>query len=160
MLDLFWFDFVILMIKGWCLKHLTKMIVGTYIGILLCFNYILGNYLRVLDCYRVDCGSESVSLSVMSDSFWPHGLYSPPGSSVPGILQARILGLVAFSSSGDLPNPGIEPMSPTLQADSLLSESPGQNGFSPFKIVVSVWGQNFCFFRNILLMLSEICLFC
>ena len=27
----------------------------------------------------------------------------------------------------DLPNPGIEPRSPTLQADSLLSESPGEN---------------------------------
>ena len=27
---------------------------------------------------------------------------------------------------GDLPNPGIEPMSPTLQADSLLSELPGK----------------------------------
>ena len=27
---------------------------------------------------------------------------------------------------GDLPNPGIEPKSPTLQADSLLFESPGE----------------------------------
>ena len=30
-----------------------------------------------------------------------------------------------FSSPGDLPNPGIEPRSPALQADSLLSELPG-----------------------------------
>ena len=30
-----------------------------------------------------------------------------------------------FSSPGDLLNPGIEPGSPTLQADSLLSEPPG-----------------------------------
>ena len=29
-------------------------------------------------------------------------------------------------SPGDLPNPGIEPRSPTLQADSLSSESPGK----------------------------------
>ena len=36
---------------------------------------------------------------------------SPPGSSVPGILQARILEWVALSSSRDLPNPGIEPVS-------------------------------------------------
>ena len=35
--------------------------------------------------------SENISHSVMSDSLWPHGLYSPPGSSVDGILQARIL---------------------------------------------------------------------
>ena len=31
---------------------------------------------------------------------------------------------VSFSSPGDLPDPGIEPVSPALQADSLLSESP------------------------------------
>ena len=31
-----------------------------------------------------------------------------------------------FPSPGDLPNPGIEPMCPTLQADSLLSEPPGK----------------------------------
>ena len=30
-----------------------------------------------------------------------------------------------FPSSGDLSNPGIEPGSPALQADSLLSEPPG-----------------------------------
>ena len=30
-----------------------------------------------------------------------------------------------FPSPGDLPNPGIEPRSPTLQADTLLSEPPG-----------------------------------
>ena len=45
--------------------------------------------------------------------------YSPPGSSVHGILQARILEWVAISSPGNLPNPGIKPGSPTLQADSL-----------------------------------------
>jgi len=45
-----------------------------------------------------------------------------PGSSVQGILQARILEGVAISSSGDLPNTGIEPTSPVapvLQANSL-----------------------------------------
>ena len=30
-----------------------------------------------------------------------------------------------FPSPGDLPKPGIEPGSPTLQADALLSEPPG-----------------------------------
>ena len=34
-----------------------------------------------------------------------------------------------FSSPGDLPNPGIEPWSPALQADSLLSEPPGEQDF-------------------------------
>ena len=31
-----------------------------------------------------------------------------------------------FSSPGDLPDPGIEPESPALQADALLSEPPGK----------------------------------
>ena len=34
---------------------------------------------------------------------------SPPGSSVHGMLQARILEQVAISSSGDLLDPGIKP---------------------------------------------------
>ena len=53
----------------------------------------------------------------------------PPGSSVRGVLQARGLEWVAFSSPGDLPDPAIEPSapaSPTSQADSLLSEPPGK----------------------------------
>ena len=32
-----------------------------------------------------------------------------------------------FPSSGDLPNPGIEPRYPSFQADSLLSEPPGKS---------------------------------
>ena len=39
------------------------------------------------------------SSSVVSDSLRPCGLYSPPGSSVHGILQARILEWVAISFS-------------------------------------------------------------
>ena len=39
---------------------------------------------------------------------------SPPDSSVHGILQARILEWVAISFSRDLPDPGIEPTSPSL----------------------------------------------
>ena len=52
---------------------------------------------------------------------------SAPGSSVHGILQARILSGLPFPSPGDLPDPGIEPRSPTLQADALLSEPPGKS---------------------------------
>ena len=39
---------------------------------------------------------------------------SPPGSSVRGVSQARILEQIAFPSPGDLPDPGIEPTSPAL----------------------------------------------
>ena len=47
---------------------------------------------------------------------------SLPGSSVHGILQARILEWVAFPYPGDLPNPGTGPKSPAMHAVSLLSE--------------------------------------
>ena len=45
---------------------------------------------------------------------------SPPGSSVRGILQARILEWVAFLNPGDLPDPGIKPGFPAWQADSCV----------------------------------------
>ena len=50
---------------------------------------------------------------------------SPPGSTIHGILQARILECIAISFSRDLSDPGLKPGSPALQADSLLSEPPG-----------------------------------
>jgi len=52
--------------------------------------------------------------------------HSLPGSSVQEILQARILEWVAFPSPRDLPYLAIKPVSPVLQADSLLSELPGK----------------------------------
>ena len=52
--------------------------------------------------------------------------FSPPVSSLHGILQARILEWVAVPFSRNLPNPGIEPRSPTLQVESLPSEPPGK----------------------------------
>ena len=55
---------------------------------------------------------------------------SPPGSSVHGILQLRIL--ECGSSLGDLPDPGIEPGSLALQADSLPSELPGKPNAWPY----------------------------
>ena len=64
---------------------------------------------------------ESESHSVMSDSLWPHGLYSP------WISPARILEWVDFPfSRGIFPTQGIEPKSPILQADSLPAEPWGK----------------------------------
>ena len=55
---------------------------------------------------------------------------SPPGFSVRGILQAKILEWVAFSFFKGSSWPGIKPGSPTLQTDSLLSEPPNSVQFS------------------------------
>ena len=50
------------------------------------------------------------SLSVVSDSCDPMN-YSPPVSSVHGVFQAGILEWLPFPLPGDLPDPGIEPVS-------------------------------------------------
>jgi len=51
---------------------------------------------------------------------------SPPGSSVRGILQQEYWRGLPFPSPGDLPDPGIELRSPTLQVEALTSEPPGK----------------------------------
>ena len=48
---------------------------------------------------------------------------SPPGFSVHGIFQARILQWVAISFSRDFPDPGMEPVSPALAGG--FTEPPG-----------------------------------
>ena len=57
---------------------------------------------------------------------------SPPGFSAHGIPLARILEWVATSPPGHLPDPGIEPMSPALQEDSLQLNHQG----SPHHLIV------------------------
>ena len=63
-------------------------------------------------------GSISESHSVVSDSLWPHGLYSPWNS--PG--QNSGVGRVAFPFSRG----SSQPRSPTLQVDSLPAEPQGK----------------------------------
>ena len=60
-------------------------------------------------------------------------LCDPMDYTVHGILQAKILKWVSqFPSPTDLPNPGIKPRSPALQADSVPTELPG-------KFNISLW---------------------
>ena len=51
-------------------------------------------------------------------------------SSIHGISQARTLGNIGLplSTPGDLPNPGIEPVSPALAGRFLTTEPPGKHG--------------------------------
>ena len=60
--------------------------------------------------------------------------YSAPGSSICGILQARILEWVAISFSRGFPDPGIKPGSPALKADSLPSEASGKFHFNTLSL--------------------------
>ena len=63
--------------------------------------------------------------------------YSPPGSSVYEIFQARVLEWVAIAFSRDLSNPGVKPGSPALQEDSFTTwatrEAQGKH-YAPIKI--------------------------
>ena len=68
-----------------------------------------------------------IQLKPLKVKMWvPQSDCSPPDSSVHEVFQARILEWVAILFSRDLHNPGIEPKSPTLQADSLWFEPPGK----------------------------------
>ena len=67
-------------------------------------------------------GESESEVTQLCPTRWDPVDCSLPGSSVHGILQSRILEWVAISFSRDLPNPGIEPGSPALQADALPSE--------------------------------------
>ena len=67
------------------------------------------------------CESES---EVVSDSATPWTVaYQAPLSM--GLSRQEYWSGLPFPSPGDLPKPGIEPRSPTLQADTLNSEPPG-----------------------------------
>ena len=60
------------------------------------------------------CYFNSCCLVIKSCLFCDPMDCSPPGSSVHGISQARILKWLPFPSPGDLPDPGITPASPEL----------------------------------------------
>ena len=51
---------------------------------------------------------------------------SPPGSSVHGIFQARILEWLPFLPLGDFPGPGVKPTSPALAGRFFTTDPPGK----------------------------------
>ena len=81
------------------------------------------------------------SRSVLSDSLRPHrrlygtAAHQPPLST--GILQQKYRSGLLYPPPGDLPNPGIKHRSPTLQADSLLTEPPGKSARA--RVTVLEW---------------------
>ena len=54
---------------------------------------------------------------------WAVACKAPPSM---GFSRKEYWSGLPFPSPGDLPDPGIEPWSPVLQADSLPSEPPGK----------------------------------
>ena len=67
-----------------------------------------------------------LSCSVMADSLPPHGLWPARLLCPWGFSRQEYWSGLPCPPPGALPNPGIEPRSPTLQADSLPTEPPGR----------------------------------
>ena len=91
-------------VVSWC-TYLVSHAFGTCPQVSLCYLFlglVLSHPVMSTLCDPMDC--------------------SPLGFSVHGILQARIWCGFPFPPPGALPDPGIKPTSPALQADSLPAE--------------------------------------
>ena len=72
-----------------------------------------------------------------------------------GVHRQEYCSEQSFPSSVDLPDPGIEPSFPTLQADSLLSEPPGKPQiFQSWKKPERIFSTMIQFFFNFILFLN------
>ena len=83
------------------------------------------------------CVCESISCSIVSDSVSPWTVARQAPLSMEFSMQECWSGQ-PFPSPGDLPDPGIEPRSPALQADSLSSEPAGK----PTKFLLTINNLN------------------
>ena len=66
---------------------------------------------------------KSLSRVCLFSTLWTVAHQAPPSM---GFSRQEYRSGLPFPSPGDLPNPGIEPRSPALQADTLSSEPPGK----------------------------------
>jgi len=66
---------------------------------------------------------KSLSHVLLFATLWTVAHQAPPSM---GFSRQECWSGLPFPSPGDLPNPGIEPSSPALQADTLTSEPPGK----------------------------------
>ena len=75
---------------------------------------------------RVSKSESEVKLLSLGRLFatpWTVAHQAPPSM---GVSRQEYWSGLPFPSPGDLPDPGIEPRSPALQADTLTSEPPGK----------------------------------
>ena len=75
------------------------------------------------------CYAESLSRVRPFATPWTVAHQAPPFM---GFSRQEYCSGLPFPSPGDLPNPGIKPGSPALQADALTSEPPGKPGRHPY----------------------------
>ena len=87
----------------------------------------------LVQIFLIKCDSNSPS--VVSNSLPPIDC-SPPAPLSLDFSRQEYWSGQPFSSPEDLPDPGIKPRSPELQADSLQSESPGKPPTSVCKLTL------------------------
>ena len=73
--------------------------------------------------------------------------YNPPGSSLYGIFQERILERVSISFSRDLPDPGIELLSPALASGFFTTAPPGKFMWPPKSCFANLNAYIFTFLK-------------
>ena len=87
-----------------------------------CYYLLSWNYKEFLFLGKV----KSLSRVRLFATLWTVAQQAPLSM---GFSRQEYWSGLPFPSPGDLPNPGIEPRSPTLQADALTSEPPGKPMF-------------------------------
>ena len=117
---------------------------------------------QITECYSVVTRKKESEVTQSCPTLCDPVDCSPPGSSIHGILQARILEWVAISFSRGCSRPRDRTWSPALEADALTSEPPGKpkstgvGGLSLLQQIFlnqeSNWGLLHC--REILYQLS------
>ena len=78
---------------------------------------------------------KSLSRVQLFETPWTSARQAPPSM---GFSRQEYWSGVPFPSPEDLPKPRIEPGSPALQADSLLSELPGESGIERISCKITV----------------------
>ena len=83
-----------------------------------------------------------LSSSVMSDSLQSHGPQPARLLCSQGFSRQEYQSGLSCSPPGDLPNLGFEPVSPTLQAESLSPELSGKSKNTGMGTLLSSWGSS------------------
>ena len=94
-------------------------------------------YLLVLWCVHLIGGGGLAAQSWLTLAIWWTVSHQAPPSM--GFSRQEYWSGLPFPPPGDLPNPGTEPRSPALQADSLPSEPPGKPCPSSNTSVTEAW---------------------
>ena len=96
---------------------------GLVMWSLLCWDTVTLCLTSVVFLLLIDIKVKSLRSVLLFATPWTVAYQSPPSM---GFSRHECWSGLPFPSPGDLTNPGIEPGSPTLQADTLPTEPPGK----------------------------------